>query len=434
MDSERTPCRAAGALATAGGVLLAGAAYAAGASHGQPRLLAACALAAAVSIALLWRGFAIRPAPAPAPMETAAAGLAPHIGAQLAGRAVMLESQLEFAPIALFRVHPDAGGIGVSPLNVSARRLLAPGRALDGAAVRHLIARQVQGQRRVLEIETARGSERMLATAAALTVAGAQERLVALMPMEDELEAEAMQAWQKLVRVLAHEIMNSLTPVASLAHTARGLLAGASQPASLAGAHGDGLAGEHAVELPAELAGELDTALDAIGRRADGLTSFVSGYRALASVPEAQRQRIAVRALFARLSALITPAWEARGGQAHWLAEPASLELMADAGQLEQALVNLLTNAAEATAGCPAPAVHITASLSRGGRLRIEVRDNGPGVPDDIVADIFTPFFSTRREGDGIGLAMVRQLIHRNGGSVRYAKSVAPGARFLITF
>jgi signal transduction histidine kinase len=107
---------------------------------------------------------------------------------------------------------------------------------------------------------------------------------------------------------------------------------------------------------------------------------------------------------------------------------------MADPGQLEQALMNLVINAAEATAGQAAPQLVVSARPARGGRLRIEVSDNGPGVPDDLIADIFTPFFSTKSKGSGIGLAMVRQLLARNGGAVRYAKSVGSGARFVVTF
>lgn len=107
---------------------------------------------------------------------------------------------------------------------------------------------------------------------------------------------------------------------------------------------------------------------------------------------------------------------------------------MADPGQLEQALVNLIQNAAEACGGQASPEVRINARLARGGRLHIAVSDNGPGVQDELIADIFTPFFSTREKGSGIGLAMVRQLVHRNGGAVRYAKSVGGGARFIITF
>jgi C4-dicarboxylate-specific signal transduction histidine kinase len=107
---------------------------------------------------------------------------------------------------------------------------------------------------------------------------------------------------------------------------------------------------------------------------------------------------------------------------------------MVDPGQLEQALINLLKNAAEATGASSQPQVQVSARLGRGGRLRIEVADNGPGVPDQMAAHIFTPFFSTKKRGRGIGLAMVRHLVHANGGMVRYAKPVSAGARFIITF
>lgn len=332
--------------------------------------------------------------------------------ALLAARAFGLESQLEHAPIALFRILPSR----VEPVNASARRLLAPGRASDVPALQRALAELTVGQRCVIDFDTERGTERALATASAMTVNGEPQRLVALMPMEDELEAEAMQAWQKLVHVLTHEIMNSLTPVASLSQTSRDLLRGAGG------------------QLPADVADDLDIALEAITRRADSLTQFVGGYRSLASVPEAMPQRIVVARMFARLSALVAPAWEARGGRAVFTVEPDSLELMADPGQLEQALVNLLQNAAEACAGQAAPEVRVSARLARGGRLHIAVSDNGPGVQDDLIAAIFTPFFSTREKGSGIGLAMVRQLVHRNGGAVRYARSVGGGARFVVTF
>lgn len=415
MGSESLPRH----LVSAGALLLAAAGFGAGASShadgaAAPLALVGSGCAALLAIALIRRGVAAMRTAVQAPAIEVPVGV-PRDHAQLAQRLLAVESQLEHAPIALFRV----GGAecpAVEPLNVSARRLLAPGHATDLAAVQRALGRLVAGQRSIIDIGTERGAERTLATAGSLIVEGSPQRLVALMPMEAELEAEAMHAWQKLVHVLTHEIMNSLTPVASLSRTARELLAGAGG------------------NLPADIATDLDIALDAISRRADSLTHFVGGYRALASVPAAKPQRIVVAQMFARLSALMAPSWQQRGGRAVFTVEPDSLELMADPGQLEQALVNLLANAAEATSDLAAAKVSVSARLGRGGRLRIEVCDNGPGVQDALLADIFTPFFSTKQRGSGIGLAMVRQLAHRNGGAVRYVKSVGPGARFIITF
>ena len=116
------------------------------------------------------------------------------------------------------------------------------------------------------------------------------------------------------------------------------------------------------------------------------------------------------------------------------LVNPSNLELLADPGHLEQALMNLMNNALEATAGLAKPQLDMSARLVRGGQLRIEVADNGPGVPDELIRQIFTPFFTTRTNGSGIGLAMARQLVHRNGGRIRYARALGGGARFVMTF
>jgi signal transduction histidine kinase len=399
--------KTAALLAAAG---LAALAFGAGRAGDAPRLVVLCGLGAVAPALVLWRSVtalaAVRRLPAAAPRA------ALNVEQQsLVDNALALEARLEHAPVALFGIDGDDN---VQPLNANARKLVAPGRASDAAALYRQLAGQPHGDRALLQFETERGTERALATVSMLTLHGRPQRLAALMPVESELEAEALNAWRQLVHVLTHEIMNSLTPVASLSRTARDLVEEA-RPA-----------------LPADVAADLGTALDAIGRRADSLAAFVASYRSLSNVPAARPERVPLAALFARLDALVGPAWRARGGDIAFSVEPASLELMADPGQLEQALINLLKNAFEAT-GADGRA-RVAARLARGARLRIEVDDDGPGVPDALAAHIFTPFFTTRKQGGGIGLAMVRQLVHGNGGTVRYARPVSRGARFVITF
>jgi C4-dicarboxylate-specific signal transduction histidine kinase len=407
MGSERPKARLL--LALAGLLLLAACA---GVLHESPRLVVVCALLALPVAGFGWHAMtqlaprsALRqfaPGADPAPDQRA-----------LADKALALEARLEHAPIALFRIEQEDA---VAPLNATARRLVAPGRASDPAGLYQLLRAQPVDQRSMIVFDTERGVERALVAVSLLTMHGKPQRLAALMPVESELEAEALKAWRQLVHVLTHEIMNSLTPVASLSRTAWELL------------------DELRPELPAGASADLLTALDAISRRADSLVSFVASYRSLSNLPAARAERVRLGELFERLALLVGPGWRERGGRAAFSVEPATLELMADPGQLEQALLNLLKNAAEATSGLAAPEALVTAHLGRGGRLRIEVGDNGPGVPDALVAHIFTPFFTTKKQGGGIGLAMVRQLIHGNGGTVRYAKSVSAGARFVITF
>ncbi len=411
MASERALKLAIGAAAAA----LAATAAVAQAVAPSPRLLVLCALAALPCAALLWRCLGRLAPRRPLRLPDAGVGL-PGDRQGLVDAALALEARLEHAPIALFRIEQLSGPGAVTPLNANARRLVAPGRASAAAQLYQMLEAQPIGQRSLIGFDTERGVERALVAVSALTLRGAAQRLAALMPVESELEAEALNAWRQLVHVLTHEIMNSLTPVASLSRTAYDLLE------------------ESRACLPADVSADLGTALDAIGRRAASLVDFVASYRSLSNLPQAQAERVRLEDLFGRLAALLGPLWQARGGRAEFSVVPASLEVMVDAGQLEQALINLLKNAAEATEGVAGPEALVSARLSRGGRLRIDIVDNGPGVAEAMAAHIFTPFFSTKKRGRGIGLAMVRHLVHGNGGTVRYARSVAPGARFVVTF
>jgi signal transduction histidine kinase len=396
--------------AAAAVVALMALAAAAQAAAGSPRLQVACALAALAPAWLVWRALA-RLAPPPTPV---AAGAAPLL--RQAADALVLEARLEHAPVALFLLEPAHAGSEVAALNANARQLLAPGRVVDRAGLFAQLAAQPANGRALLAFDTERGSERAMVAMSSLTVHGKAQRIAALLPVESELESETLHAWRQLVQVLTHEIMNSLTPVASLSNTAQGMLL------------------ELQPQLEGEAAADLGAVLDAIARRAASLADFVGSYRSLSSMPEPVPGQVEVQQLLARLSMLVEPAWRARGGELRILVEPSSLTLVADAGQLEQALINLLKNAFEATAGVAAPRATVHARLVRGARLRIEVSDNGPGVPEELLPHIFTPFFTTRKGGRGIGLALVRQLVHGNGGTVRHVRPVTGGARFVLSF
>jgi signal transduction histidine kinase len=272
------------------------------------------------------------------------------------------------------------------------------------------------GRRTMLSFESEQGDERALVSISSLTVQGQQHKLVALLPVETELEAEALNAWRQLVHILTHEIMNSLTPVASLSRTAHDLLE------------------ELKPELPQDVTDDLQLALDTISRRADSLQRFIASYRELSKIPPAQAEAVSLAQVFARLETLLAPVWHARQAQLKFELEVPSLQIMIDPDQLEQSLINLIKNAEEATRKVAQAQVVVSAKMIRGGRLKIEVCDNGPGVPEELIAHIFTPFFTTKAQGSGIGLALVRQLIHNNYGSVRYAKTVHGGARFVLVF
>ena len=259
------------------------------------------------------------------------------------------------------------------------QRRATPGGATDGAA---LLARLAQPSEQnaghsLFSFESERGSERCLLAGRDLVLGQVPERLLALMPIESELEAGTLKAWRQLVHLLTHEIMNSLTPISSLSRTARELLAE------------QGAASQEDRQ-------DLTLAMDTIARRSDSLASFVGNYRRVSELPEPKLEPVRLSELFARLNKFNGADLAARGGAAVFVVEPASLTLMADGGQLEQALLNLIKNAAQATAGLADPHLSVRARLVRGGRLSIEVRDNGPGVPAGLENDIFLPFFSTK--------------------------------------
>jgi len=393
------------ALAALGALLLAGAAAAAVAAQGYPRAQVACGLVGLCAAGMGWRALGRPSAPAPAAPEFASDAAA------LARRLALLEEQLEQLPVALWQ---QRGGAAVEPLNAAARRLLAPGGAGDAAALLAQLA-GVSGAHALLGVDAERGPERWLLAARRLSLGGAEQRLLAMLPVESALEAETLKAWRQLVHVLTHEIMNSLTPIASLSRSAQEM-------------QGD-----------AERAQDLALALETVARRAEALARFVADYRRISDWPEPRPEPVDLQTLFARLEQLAGAAWRARGGQVRFSVQPASLSLMADPGQLEQALINLMKNAAEATAELAQPALEVQARLLRGGRLAISVRDNGPGVPQGLEHQIFMPFFSARSHAgggaaSGIGLAVVRNLVHGMGGTVRYVKQPTGGACFVLSF
>jgi C4-dicarboxylate-specific signal transduction histidine kinase len=210
--------------------------------------------------------------------------------------------------------------------------------------------------------------------------------------------------------VLTHEIMNSLTPIRSLSQAAQSL----------------------ADEPGAE--GELRQALDAIARRAGSLAGFVGTYRRVSQWPAPAMAPVDVQALFARLEQAVATDWRARGGAVAFELDSPGLRLQADEGQLEQALLALMSNAAQATADTPSPRLWVQARQARGGRFQISVRDNGPGVPAGLERQIFLPFFSAREGGQGIGLTVVRQLVNGMGGRVRHVRPIEGGAAFVLSF
>jgi C4-dicarboxylate-specific signal transduction histidine kinase len=382
-------------LVVASLLLLAAGALAALAGS-SARFWTGAALLLAAGILMAWPRTRTRTAPTP---------LADPPRPLDAQRLALLQAQLEHLPVAAW---VQANDRPLQPLSSRARRLAAPGGVRDVAALARLLAGSERGGPVLLDTE--RGQERWQMQRQTLSIDGQAQTLFVLMPLEQELESESLHAWQQLLQVLTHEIMNSLTPIRSLSETAQGL-----------------------VDEPGNAA-DLRIALDAIARRSEHLARFVTSYRKVSQWPPPTMAPVDLQALFDRLQQAVARAWKARGGEATFELASPSLRLLADEGQLEQVLLALIQNAEQATADQPAPRLWVQARQSRGGRLQIVVRDNGPGVPAGLERQIFLPFFSARDGGNGIGLTVVRQLMYGMGGRVRHVRPLEKGAAFVLSF
>ena len=251
------------------------------------------------------------------------------------------------------------------------------------------------------------GEVRQLACFAALFRTGEEEhRLVSLHDIQSELEEQEMEAWQRLIRVLTHEIMNSITPIASLSATAEGLL----QQETVA----------------AEDVSDVRTAVHTIQRRSQGLLQFVDAYRDLTRVPAPDFQITPVSGLFERVTQLMAHQFQEAGVELVHAVDPPSLEVTADPGQVEQVLINLLRNACDAAGGRDGARVELTASMDRD-RVVIDVADNGTGIVEEALDKLFIPFFTTKQDGSGIGLSLCRQIMRLHRGTIS-ARS-EPGVR-----
>jgi two-component system nitrogen regulation sensor histidine kinase NtrY len=247
--------------------------------------------------------------------------------------------------------------------------------------------------------------QRAIVRMAALERLGVRTHAVTVEPVQTAIDTIEMAAQSDLVRVLTHEILNSLTPVVSLAQTAADVLE--TEPADLATAR-------------------LATAT--LLRRTTGLRAFIDSYRMVARPPAPRTERFAATAFADEIARLFAAEWPAlrfvRGVDA-------TLTLEADPDLLAQALINLVRNAAQAVAARDEGTVWLTIRRE-GNATLIEIADNGPGVPDAIQRDVFLPFFTTRAEGTGVGLNLVRQIAIAHGGSVGVEDRVGGGALFRL--
>ena len=236
--------------------------------------------------------------------------------------------------------------------------------------------------------------------------------ILSILPVQSELGALEVAAQADLVRVLTHEIMNSLTPVTSLARTSAEMVASAEQQG-------------------ADL-GDVRVATETVARRAEGILRFVESYREFAQTPEVRRRTFMALPWAEELLRLALANADERHAGAALEVLPETLKISADPELLAQALLNLLRNAFRVTADVANPVVVLAITRQSGSRFRIEVRDNGPGIPAERREDVFLPFYTTHKGGSGVGLSFARQVALAHGGSISAGDSPEGGASIAL--
>ena len=336
-----------------------------------------------------------------------------------------LKAMVEHIPVPLITMHTDGM---VNLLNNSARKLfgshqvtrLADLKHFGGDLFKHIMTIK-PGERRLVNFEIDGMAQQLTISSTQVTIGQQTVKLISLQDIQSELDGAQLQAWQDLVRVLTHEIMNSITPVASLAKTAVDLVDDARQQ----------------VKDQPEVVEALNDVMEAVGtvaRRGDGLMHFVQSYRQLTRLPRPDKQQVKVASIIDNAISLTAQGWKDANIELITSVEPTELEVSVDKDLVEQVLINLLKNAEQALADTPGAKVELTSRLNRRGHVVIEISDNGPGIPEETASKIFVPFYTTKRDGSGVGLALTRQVMIAHGGNVKLEAEHSPGAKFVLTF
>jgi two-component system nitrogen regulation sensor histidine kinase NtrY len=229
-------------------------------------------------------------------------------------------------------------------------------------------------------------------------------KLVSFQNIHAELERRELESWQKLIRILNHEIMNSLSPVISLTKTMIKYFRKKNNT----------IVTEQ--EIKQKTINNTLNGLHTIEETSIGLMEFINNYRSITSIPKPQFKKVPVAELFHNILTLLANELELSKVIVKTKLFPKDLEIIADSKQISQVIINLIYNSIEALKKTNTPEIELTAFKDDTGRIKIEVSDNGPGIPPEIIDDIFVPFFTTKENGSGIGLSFSRQIIRLHNG------------------
>ncbi len=247
--------------------------------------------------------------------------------------------------------------------------------------------------------------------------------LVTIKDIQHVLEEQETEAWQKLIRVLTHEIMNSITPIASLSSTLNLMLKNIRSNQS-----------KNEIVFDRESVDEIYEALETISKRSTGLLHFVNTYRNLTRIPNPNFKLCYVAELFNNIKKLMEDEFASNQIELRISVEPESLQFMADEQLMEQVIINLVKNSMHALNGRKNAQINLNAFLNKRGRVTLQVIDNGPGILQDVLDKIFIPFFTTKPSGSGIGLSLSKQILRLHNATITAHSEPDKETVFTMTF
>lgn len=282
-----------------------------------------------------------------------------------------------------------------------------------------LFAKQKPFERKLVQLTNEREKKQIALKSTATTLNGNEVLLIVAQDIHQELDEKETDSWVRLIRVLTHEIMNTITPITSISESILKYYKTT-----------DGL-----ISLEDYTEGHIQNTakgLEVIKEQGGDLMKFVQSYRSFLSLPKPDKSLVSAQKLLDKIKILMSQDTQNIHISFEAQINPDDLELYIDEKQISQILINLSKNAFQSLGSQENGAIKITAGISRLGKKYICVWDNGPGIPPELIEEIFVPFFTTKNTGTGIGLSLSKQIMHLHGGSMSVVSR--ENTRFTLTF
>jgi two-component system nitrogen regulation sensor histidine kinase NtrY len=276
-------------------------------------------------------------------------------------------------------------------------------------------------ERRLIAITTEQGEIQLSLKATSFKTNDNELIILSIQDIKNELDEKEVESWMKLIRVLMHEIMNSITPITSLSESLSHIYSSGGHPV-----------------LPEQVTDKTIATtlqgLNVIKDQGKGLMSFVESYRKLTRVPEPEKRLFKVADLMSRVHILYNSLEMSKKVDLSVSMKDPDLKIFADQNLISQVLINLLKNALESNENNPGGKILIVAGIDKNERPEICVIDNGPGIPEENIDEIFVPFFTTRQNGSGIGLSISKQIMRVHGGNLKVRSVPQKETVFCLSF